>query len=203
MWWWRGIDSYWEPLSLEILITLSGVQGPEQHVLREPRSSEEVAQMDGRHPDRSFPSGIILWSTLYYSMCLYVGVQETSSTISGLVWEAVLYLNSKQLCLAFSKRRDNLLGAHVFVSTSVREMSESWKLPLCARLITAYLTDGIWDCIAFYKVRRGSCLGNGRRSALSFRGRAEGQSWQTIAYHPNTHLCFVCKLVFAPCLTLL
>lgn len=52
-------------------------------------------------------------------------MQETSSTIAGLVWEAVLYLNSKQLCLAFSKRRDNLLGADVFVSTSIKEMSES------------------------------------------------------------------------------
>lgn len=58
-------------------------------------------------------------------MCLYIGVQETSGTISDLVWGAVLYLNSKQLCLAFSKRRDNLLEAHVFVSTSVKEMSES------------------------------------------------------------------------------
>lgn len=75
-------------------------------------------------------------------------MQETSSTISGLMWEAVLYLNSKQLCVAFSERRDNLLEAHVFVSTSVREMLELWKLPLCGRLITACLRKGIWGCIA-------------------------------------------------------
>lgn len=65
-------------------------------------------------------------------------MQEALSTISGLVWEAVLYLNSKQSCLAFSERRDNLLRADVFVPTS-----GSPKLPLCAALITTYLRKGI------------------------------------------------------------
>lgn len=43
-----------EPLSLEMLIT--AIQGPEQYDLREPHSSEGVAQRDGRHPARSFPN---------------------------------------------------------------------------------------------------------------------------------------------------
>lgn len=81
-------------------------------------------------------------------MCLYVGVQETFSTVSGLVWEAVLYLNSKQSCLAFSERRYNLLRADIFISSSVMETSGSPKLPLCAGLITTCLRKGIWGCIA-------------------------------------------------------
>ena len=80
-------------------------------------------------------------------------MQETFSTISGLVWEAVSYLNSKQSCLAFSERRDNLLRADVFASTSVTEVSGSPKLPLCAELITAYLRTGIWGCIALLQAQ--------------------------------------------------
>lgn len=36
-----------------------------------------------------------------------------------------------------------------------------------------------------YKVRCGSCLGNGRTSVLSHRGRAEEQSCQSAAHHPQ------------------
>lgn len=108
--------------------------------------------MDERHPDRSLPNRVLLRSILQCT-CLYVGVQETFGTILGLLWEAVLYLNSKQSCLAFSERRDNLLRADIFVSTSVMEVSGSPKLPLCAGLITAYLRKGIWDCIALLPVQ--------------------------------------------------
>lgn len=85
----------------------TATQGSEQPDLREPCSSERMDQTDERHPDRSLPSQIIVWSILW-CMCLYVGVRETFSSISGLVWEAVLYLNSKQFILAFSKGRDSL-----------------------------------------------------------------------------------------------
>lgn len=50
-----GVDSYLGTPALGDADN-TAIQGPEQCVLREPHSSEGVAQMDGRHPDRSFPN---------------------------------------------------------------------------------------------------------------------------------------------------
>lgn len=117
-------------------------------------------------------------------MCLYVGVQETFSTVSGLVWESLSYLNSKQSCLAFSERRDNLLR-DVFVSTSVTEASGSPKLPLCAGLITTYLRKGIRGCIALLQGKAWKLSAQQEGACAINRGRAPAQSCQSIAYHPQ------------------
>lgn len=153
-----------------------------------------MGQRDERHLDRSLPNLIILRSILL-CMCLYVGVQETFSTISGLAWEAVLYLNSKQSCLAFSERRDNLLRADVFVFTSVTEVSGSPKLPLCAGLIATYLRKGYEAVLPFYKARCGSCLGNRRGPVPSNRGRAPGQSQSVYCSSPPIPISVLCGFV--------
>ena len=132
-------------------------------------------------------------------MCLYVGVQETFSTISGLVWEAVLYLNSKQSCLSFSERRDNLLRADVFVSTSVMEVSGSPKLPLCAGLITAYLRKGIWGCIALLQGQVWKLSGQWEQ-ACAIQQR-KGSRTELSAYCLSTpiHISVLCaSLLFVP-----
>lgn len=150
--------------------------------------------MNERHPDRSLPNWIILWSVLW-CMCLYVGVQETFSSISGLVWEAVLYLNSKLFCLAFSKRRDSLLRADIFVSTSAMEVSGPPKLPLCAGLITTYWRRGIRGWIALLQGQVWKLFKQLGGPVLSNRGRASGQSCQSTASHPQyTSLFLVCCL---------
>lgn len=121
-------------------------------------------------------------------------MQETFSTISGLVWKAVLYLNSKQLCLAFSKRKDNLLRADVFVSTS-----GSPKLPLCAGLITTYLRKGIWGCVALLQSQVWKLSGQWEGACAIQQSKGSRTELSVYYLSLPIHISVLCvRLLFVP-----
>lgn len=131
-------------------------------------------------------------------MRLYVGVQETFSTISGLAWEAVLYCNSRQSCLAFSERGDNHLRADVFVSTSVTEVSGSPKLPLCAGLITTYLRKGTRGCIALLQDQVWMLSGQWEGGCATRQRKASRTELSVYCLSPPIHISILCASLFVP-----
>lgn len=137
---------------------------------------------------------------MIYSVVYVFGVQETFSTISGLVWEAVLYLNSKQPCLAFSERRDNLLRADVFASTSVTEVSGSPKLPLCGSLFEKR-NMGLYCPVTRSDVKAAWVMGGGL--CYPTEEGLQGRAVSLLLIAPNTHLHFVCEFVVCFLLPLL